>query len=862
MTGWFWRRLGREDVKRDVEREIGFHLEMRAREFEAQGLDAQAARAAARSAFGDAQDIARECRDERQLRARQRRRVEMWHGVRGDARFALRSLGRRPSFFLAVVLTLGIGVGLVTATASLLNAYLFRALPYPNSDRLVFVQGFGAPDWRTKTDVLERVAAWDLDALSIVSGAQPERVWTSWVTPGFFDVLGIRPAQGRLFTEAEAAVGGARVAIISHGLWQRRWNGDRNVLGQTFSAYSDDRPEEAEVFTIVGVLPPEFWYFNRFTEVLAPLRAERSVSLATLAPRVSVADAQRVLAAQARQRNAQRADVRVIPVREQFTERIRPVLTAIAGAVALVLLLACGNAAALLLVRATGREREFAIRAALGAGRVRLGRQLLIEGLTLAAGAALVGVIAAWLLVSLGGGLFMRIMGTQAPGGEAALRIAGPPLLIALLASTLAALVFALIPQLVATRVRVAGSLVGTRTTDSLRRQRARSVLVAAQVALSLALLIGAGLLVRSARYLERLELGFAATNVGALDLSLRQSTYGDAAARAAFYTQLVARLHERVPGVRVALARSAPFSNFGASALETPERLADSAAAQAQITVTSPEYFQTLGIRLLSGALYDRTHAHASPPVALVSETLARRLWPGLDPLGRRVRVASNPMNPSVPPGPWATVIGVVGAVRKTLTEENSPDLYLPIAQSPPIAAELVMRDPSGRGRLEQVRRAVWSLNPEMPLNEVRWLEDDIAQASLPARFLATVLSGFAAFAVLLANLGLYGLVAYAVAQRRRDIAIRMALGATQPAVVGAFLRQGALLVAAGIAGGVAAGFSLTRLLQGILYGIAPNDGLTYAGVSLLLAFTAMTASWIPARRATRIDPMRALHE
>ncbi|MGH7470123.1 MAG: ABC transporter permease, partial [Longimicrobiales bacterium] len=677
MAGWFWRRLGREDVKKDVDRELEFHLEMRAREFEVQGFSPDAAQAAARAAFGDAHDIARACRDERQLRARERSRVELWRGVSGDARFALRSLGRSPSFFLAVVLTLGIGVGLVTATASLLNAYLIRALPYPDSDRLVFVQGFGAPDWRAAPAVLQRVAAWDLDALSIVSGGVPERVWTSWVTPGFFDVLGVRPALGRLFTEAESAAGSQRVAVISHALWQRRWNGDRNVLGQTFAAYSDDRPEEAEIFTIVGVLPADFWYFNRFTEVLAPLRTERSVSLATLAPRVSVDDAQRVLVAQARLRNAERADVRVIPVRAQFTERIRPILTAIAGAVGLVLLLACGNAAALLLVRATGREREFAVRAALGAGRARLGRQLLIEGLALAMGAALVGVVAAWALVSLGGGLFMRIMGTQAPGGEAALQIAGLPLVIALVASTVAAIVFALIPQLVATRVGVAGSLMGARTTNSPARQRARSALVAAQVALSLALLIGAGLLVRSARYLERLELGFDPTNVGALDMSLRQSTYGTPAQRAAFYERLVARIQEQVPGATIALARPAPFSNFGASTLETPERLADSAAARAQVTVTSPEYFSTLDIRLLSGTLYDRAHAHATAPVAVVSETLAHRLWPGLNPIGRQVRIATDPMNPSAPPGQWATAIGVVADVRKSLTEENPPDLY-----------------------------------------------------------------------------------------------------------------------------------------------------------------------------------------
>jgi putative ABC transport system permease protein len=786
----------------------------------------------------------------------------LFRGLGGDVRLAGRSLRRNPGFSLAVILTLGIGVGLVTATAGLVNAYLVRALPYPESDRLVFVEGLGAPDWRSAPNVLLRVAAWDLDALSIVSGGAPERVWSSWVTPGFFQVLGVQPALGRVFNESETAPGGPRVALISHGLWQRRWAGSRAVIGQTFSAYSDDRPDEAEVFTIVGVLPADFWYFNRFTEVLAPLRTERRVSLATLAPGVTPDAAQRVLAQATQGGDRARADVRVVPVRESFTERARPILGALAGAVLLVLLLACGNAATLLLVRSTARQREFSIRAALGAGRARMARQLLLEGLALASGAALIGMAAAWLIMNASGQLFERALGTAVPGGSDQLRIDRFALTIALAVSTIAALLFTLIPQLATNRLNLIGSLIGTRSTDSVRRQRARSLLVGLQIALSLALLIGAGLLTRSALHLQRLDLGFDARNVVAIDVSMRQSTYNSADARADFFRRLVASVREQVPGATVALTRAAPLRAAGGPAIETPEHPADSTSPNATVIAVTPEYFQTLGITLLAGANFDATQRTGSDPVAIISASLARRLWPGQDAIGRRLRVASDPAEQNATPAPWSTVIGVAVDARRTVGEETPPDLYVPVAQAPPVVAELVVRDPAGRERLNDIRRAAWLLNPELPLNGVRWLEDDVRAATLPARFLASVLAAFAAFAVLLATLGLYGVVAFAVLQRRRDIAIRMALGATSERVVRMFVRQGLTLLLAGGAAGMAGGFFLSQLLRGLLHGTSPADLPTYAAVFLVLTAAALLATWLPAQRAARAEPMQVLQE
>jgi predicted permease len=757
---------------------------------------------------------------------------------------------------------LGIGVGLVTATGGLVNAYLVRALPYPESDRLVFVEGPGAPDWRSAPNVLQRVAAWDLDALSIVSGGAPERVWTSWVTPGFFQVLGVQPALGRVFNESETAPGGPRVALISHGLWQRRWAGSRSVIGQTFSAYSDDRPDEAEVFTVVGVLPADFWYFNRFTEVLAPLRTERRVSLATLAPGVTPDAAQRVLAQAAQGGDPARTDVRVVPVRESFTERARPILGALASAVLLVLLLACGNAATLLLVRAAARQREFSIRAALGAGRARIARQLLLEGLALATGAALIGMAAAWLIMNASGQLFEKALGTAVPGGSDELRIDQFALTIALAVSTVAALLFTLIPQLATNRLNLVGSLIGARSTDSVRRQRARSVLVGLQIALSLALLIGAGLLTRSALHLQRLDLGFDPRNVVAIDVSMRQSTYNGADARAEFFGRLVASVREQVPGATVALTRAAPLRDVGGPAIETPEHPADSTSPTATVTAVTPEYFQTLGVTLLAGANFDATQRTGSTPVAIVSTSLARRLWPGQNAIGRRLRVAPDPAERSATPAPWSTVIGVAADARRTIAEESPPDLYVPVAQAPPIVAELVVRDPAGRERLADIRRAAWLVNPELPLSGVRWLDDDVHAATLPARFLASVLAAFAGFAVLLATLGLYGVVAFAVLQRRRDIAIRIALGATHERVVGMFVRQGLTLLLLGGVAGLAGGFFLSRLLRGLLHGTTPGDLPTYATVVTALTGAALLATWLPARRAARAEPMQVLHE
>jgi predicted permease len=862
MGRWLNRVLGREDERAEVEREIAFHLEMRRREYEAAGMTAEDAKQAAERSFGAVEEIMAELRRGRKDRGRQERWRSRSSGWLSDSRLAMRTLGRSPVFLVAVLLTLGTGIALTVTTASVLNAYLLQSMPYPEADRLVLLQGEGAPDWQTPPREFARAASWDLDALSIVSGGTPERVWTSWISPGLFDLLGVRPAHGRFFTDSEAGAGGASVAVISHDLWQRRWGGDPGVLGQTFAAYSDDRPDDAEVFTIVGVLPQEFWYFNRFTEVLAPLRVGRPTYIALLAPGVTSAVAADAVRRVAREEGRDGARVQVIPMHEEYVQTLRPTLYSVAGAVLLVFLIACGNAAVLLIVRASAREREFAVRAAIGAGRGRISRQLIVEGLVLSMVAAGVGMLlAAGLLASIRHFVPLFI-GAEVPGGAAALRIDAIVLTGTVFVTTLVGVFFGMIPMIAGGRPDLSRALTeGARGMEARRGQRLRSALVTAELALSLALLVGAGLLIRSAGHLQGLQLGFRADGVMAMPLSLRERSFGEPADRAAFWDALLERVQADVPGASVALVNWAPFSRVGGIPIDTPEQPApDSGGPTAMVQVASDEYFGVMEIALQRGRTFDERDQLGGLPVAVISQSLGARLWPNEDPLGRQLRVAARGrMNPEEAPE-WSTVIGIVDGVRKTLTLENPPDLYMAMAQEPSFGAELIVRDPAGRTRVQSVRDAVWRLNPEVPLNEVRWIEDDVRAASLPSRFLASLLTAFAVFAVLLASMGLYGVVAYGIERRRRDIAIRMALGADRGRVLRMLLAEGARLVGLGLLAGLAGAFALSSILRSQLYGISRTDPLTYVLVAIALILAAFAATFLPAHRATRSEPMREL--
>jgi predicted permease len=857
------RRPVPDDPLREVDRELRFHLEMRAKELEAEGLSPEDAHREAAKLFGDVEEVAAACRRERVKRARTGRLRRILGDLLRDVRIGWRALARDPVFTSIAILVLSIGIGAVVAVAGLVDAYLMRGLPFPESDRLVNIQVVPtSPDWREAPDVLELAVSWDLDVLSIVGDGRPSRAWMSWVTPTYFEAFDVRVQLGRMPSAADLEPGRPTVALISHGLWQRQWGGDQSVIGSTFRAYPSDRPDEAEVFTIIGVLPRDHWHVNRYTEVLSPLAEGRATYVARLASGVTPAHAREVLERLAAERGEGAAYVQVIPMLDLYVLGVRPLLLALAASVVLVLAIACGNSAVLLLVRAAGREREFALRSALGAGRGRLARQLVAEGLVLAAVACVLGVALGALLLRATAEVVPGALGTPVPGGAGALRLNSVTTLAAVAAGTSAALLFGLGPLAGAVKPQLVSGLVGGARAGSGRvHNRMRETLIGIELALSLSLLVGAGLLVRSASHLQQLPLGFSPEGITAINFSIRQSRYSDEAARASLFEGMLASVEERVPGVDAEIATATPFDRLGVDALETPKQpaLGPEDARWASSNVVTHGYFQQLGIRLHEGRGFQSADVRGGVPVAVISRSLATLLWPGEDPIGQRFRLARRPF-PGSEPGPWLTAVGVVDEVRKTLTEENPPDVYLSAAQFPPMAPDLVIRDPGRRDRIDQVREAVWSADPEIPLDDTRDIEESVAAASLPNRFLAGVLVAFAGFAAVLATLGLYGVVSYAVGRQRRDIAIRMALGARPGTVVGMFLRRTTRVFMLGLAGGIAGAFALAGVLRNQLHGMALLDLSTYASAAILLAVAALLATIVPAFRATRSSPMRVL--
>jgi putative ABC transport system permease protein len=863
MRGWLWRKLGRGVPEEEIEREVEFHLEMRAREFEAEGMTAEAAHAAARESFGDVGRIRERLSVERRRRSSWRRSRETASSLLGDVTYAGRVLRRSPGFLLAVVGTLGVGVALVVVWAGLANAYLVRSLPFPDADRLVLLEGQGVPDWRDVPEVLERSVSWDLDGLSIVGDGRPQTVETSWVSAEFFALTGARPVLGRFFDATETGPGGRSVAVIGYHLWQERWGGDPGIIGRTFRAYSADRPEESEVFTIIGVMPRDFWFLNGSHEVLAPLRTSRPTYMASLREGVSREEAEAFLRREAEARDPEHADVKLIGAQESYTAQVRPLLVALGVAVFLVLGIAFGNASSLVLVRATARESEFAVRSAIGAGRGRIGRQLLVEGLLVAACAGTAGTLLAASSLSLVARTLPRIFGTPVPGGAGAVRFDFVALGAGLTACVLLGLLLAVIPLVRVWRPNLRSVLTeNARGPGSARRQRLRSILVTGEIALSLSLMIGAGLFVRSALRMQQTPLGFEADGTVALSVSLRRSEYRDATERAALFARMRASIEDNVPGSRVAMMMWSPFSRSWVVPVETPEHpYSGDDGVLSFINTADDAAFDLLNIHLVQGRRFNAMDRAGSEPVAIVSSTLARRLWPDGDALGRKVRMKpfGNATMHDGNEGEWRTVVGIVDEVRKTMAGNNPSDLYYALDQVPPMNVDVLVRNVPASA-LESVREAIWRVNSELPLDGVRWLDDAVAAATLPSRFLAWLLSAFGVFAVVMAGVGIYGVVACAVNQSRRDVAIRMALGATDGRVVATFVRQSATLIGFGLVLGLAGGFAASRVLASQLHAISPGDPLTYASVALGLGLVTFLATWLPARQAARTDPMRAL--
>jgi putative ABC transport system permease protein len=797
-----------------------------------------------------------------------------------DVRYALRRLRRSPGFTVVAVLTLALGIGANSAIFSVVNAVLLRSLPYEEAERLVLVahvnrEGNPAPmspanfrDVRAEARSLEDLSFWHYSGRTLTGVGDPVRLQGAAVGERFFEVMRARPLLGRTFRADENEPGRNRVAVLGHAFWQQRFGADPRVVGRTVTL-------DGEPYEVVGVMPEEFGFpgnrdlwFPREYDADFVSDASRGAwfisGIGRLKPGVPHEQAAREVAALGKRLQQQYPDSNTgleftsVSLYEQTVGNVRVSLLVLLGAVGLVLLIACANVANLLLARAAAREGELAVRTALGAGRGRLVRQLLAESVIL----GLLGG-AAGLLLAVWGTSALVALEPQGIPRLADVRVDGTVVAFTLGVALLSGLLFGLLPAMQVTRSGLAGSLrEGGRGALSGRGSiRTRNALVVAEMALAVVLLAGAGLLIRSFVQLQSVDPGFRSEGALSFTLALPDAAYGEGDAGAVFYRGLLERL-EALPGVRSAAAvsdlpmgNSANFLTFEVEGREPPTPGQEPVS---QILRVTPDYFRTLGIPVARGREFSAEDRAGAPGVVVINQETARRFFPGEDPIGKRILLSLGPDTTSVP---WE-VVGVAGDVRQFgVDADPQPAMYFPAAQGPSGSMGVVVRTAVPPLSLAgAVRRAVAGLDPNLPVNELRPLEQLTADSVSQPRFYMLLLSVFAGTALALAAIGIFGVISYGVAQRTREIGVRMALGA-EPASVLRVVVGGALgLAGIGVGLGVLGALAGTRLLSGLLYGVAATDPLTYAGVAVLLLGVAALASWLPARAAVRVDPVVAL--
>ncbi len=803
-----------------------------------------------------------------------------------ELRHAAAALLRRPWLTAAAVLCLALGLGATSAIFALVDTVLLKPLPYADADRLVMVwsgsakQGVNLPmsppellDLRAQSRSFSRLAALIGNIYGLTGeGAEPERVVGARVSADFFPALGVRPALGRTFLPEEDRFGNEHEVILSDGFWRRRFGADRALVGRAI-------PLDGKPTTVVGVLPPRFTFGDVDYDAYVPLalstkylkvRQARGLTLVgRLQDGTSRERANAELAGIVRHfRQEFPSDypdpswrIVAVPILEDLVGNVRPALLVLAAAVALVLLIACANVANLLLARATAREKEVAIRLALGAGRGRVMRQFLLESLLLSLAGAAAGLLLA--------GWGVRALVTSNPYDIPRLDQAGLDLravLFTLVVAAVSALLFGLAPALQASRTDFHGALKEGGKTSAMGSgsggQRVRSALVIFEVALALVVLVGAGLVVKSFRKLQTSDPGFRPKGLLSASLLLPRGRYGPPERSREFYRELLPRL-AGLPGVRAASAVSSlPLGSIQSLTNVAPREagaLRDAEASTVNRLVVDPGYFQTMGIALRRGRAFTGADDERAAGVAIVDEGLVRRLWPRRDAIGRRLTVEGEAF-PGAKEG--RVVVGVVGTVHQQGLAVPSPDqLYVPHAQFPLTFMALVLRaDAEPAALARSVRGAVASLDRDLPIADVRTMETVLADSLSRSRLNALLFGIFALVALVLASVGVYGVMAYSVAQRTHEIGIRMSLGARPKDVLRLVVRQGMRLTLTGLAVGLVASLAATRAIGSLLYGVSATDALTFAEVLLLLAALAWLASFVPARKATRIDPMLAM--
>lgn len=798
-----------------------------------------------------------------------------------DLRYAARLQRKNPGFTIVAIIALALGIGANTAIFSVVNTVLLRPLPYKDPDRLVMVwedaSKYGYPrdtpaaanyvDWRDQNQVFEGMAAIADSSFNLTGAGDPERLEGRRVSANLFSLLGVDPHIGRVFTAAEDQPGAQRVVLLSYALWQRRFGGDPNIVGQALTL-------NGESYVVVGVMPARFqfptsddqaWVPIAFTQQEAGNRGRHYLQVvARLKPGVSLAQAQSEMSTiasrlqqQYPQQNAE-LGATVQPLQEHLVGDIRPALLVLLGAVGLVLLIACANVANLLLARAAVRQKEIAVRVALGARRWRLIRQFLTESVLLSTLGGLVG-----LAIAYGGLLLLKAFIPENVSQAREISIDLKVLGFTFLVSVATGLIFGLAPAIQAARFNQIETLKegGRDAATGGGGKRLRGLLVTAEVAISLVLLIGAGLLINSFLRLRNVDPGFRAENLLTMKIVLPQPKYADFERRSAFYTDLVQRV-QSLAGVRsAAVTTNLPLYRQGNSIGIGIEGQPPPPPGQERIVVTrivSPGYFDTMGIQLMRGRQLTEQDTETTPNAVVISETMARRYWPGEEAIGKRIsagRVTS--------PEDWIQVVGVVKDVRQfQLNAEPRPQMYLSYRQAGFFEPrDLVVKtdvDPSSLAAT--VRKAVWEIDKDQPVSNIRTMEEILADSIARQRFSMLLLAIFAAVALVLAGVGIYGVMSYSVAQRTHEIGIRMALGAQTGAVLKLAVGYGLKLVIAGIVIGLIAAFALTRVMATLLFGVTATDPATFTLISLLLVAVAALASYVPARRATRVNPIIAL--
>ena len=786
-------------------------------------------------------------------------------------RLAARSLVGARGFTTTAIVTLGVGMALCTTAMAVVSAYLLRDLPYPAADRLYWVR-YGAPgqdqprdleklDWSSLDDVIEHTVAWDLDVFYMLGGENVESVPGAWVTPGFVHGLGIQPAIGRGLDADSFVAGGPNVALISDRIWKSRFGGDPNILGRAFTAYVSDRPEEAEQFTIVGVMPARFWHLNPYTDIMTPLRAQTHPYMtrlrAGITPAVAASRITKLVAAGAT-RVPENWNATVVSAHEVHVQAVRPMLRASSVAAALVLLVACANVACLLLVRATRRQREMAVRTALGAGRFAIARMLLAEGVILGGAATVLALLLTNVALGAIAPTIQQQLGRSAPGGL--FTIDAQTILMTIGLGMITALMCAVVPLAGIARMRVLGGLQGSsRTmTEGGRSQRIRGGLIVAQIALTLTLLAGAALMMRSVISLLQTDMGFTANRVLNASITLRQARYPDPPSRAAVFERITARM-TTLPGVEsVGLTTAWPLQQPTAQPIE--RRGGSSGSARAVVHGVSDSYFAALDIPMITGRGFSTTDRIETAAVAIVSESLARQLWPDGSALRQRIAVPQN-QERGQPILIDREIVGIVRDVRQGPADTDLADLYVPMLQSPTRFAFVLMRTSGPPANwLAPLRAAAREVDPELAVDRARPLQLAVDEVTARPRFLAWLLGIFAAIAALLALVGVYGVIAYAVRQREREIAVRLAIGAEPARITRLFVRQGAVILVIGLALGVAGVIAAGRLIESQLFGVSPRDPMTLTITVAAFAVAGLLAIWWPSRVAGAMDPAIAL--